>query len=130
MLKFIDKYYEKITWSIILLGLILLFVANDYLSLVLFLYLLIRALKSRDTIRKTLRTTPLSTMVIYVLGMIILIIALVFIMLYSGDFIKKYNIPVFLQYIYIAVVLVGSMFLYTWLMDFLIKKWNKKRVSK
>ncbi len=127
MLKFIDTYYEKITWSIILLGLISLFIAKDYLSLVIFLYLLIRALKSRDSIRKILRTMPLSNMVIYAIGMIILILALVAVMLPSGDFIKKYNIPVFLQYIYIAVVLVGSMFLYVWLMDLLIKKWNKKR---
>lgn len=127
MLKFIDKYYEKITWSIIIVGLILLFVANDYLILVLYLYLLIRALKSRDSIRKILRTTPLSNMVIYAAGIIVFITALVAIMFSSGDFIKKYNIPVFLQYIYIAVVLVGSMFLYAWLMDLLIKKWNKKR---
>ena len=47
MLKFIDTYYEKITWSIIVLGLISLFAAKDYLSLVIFLYLLIRAIKSR-----------------------------------------------------------------------------------
>jgi len=127
MLKFIDKYYEKITWLIILLGLILLFVANDYLILVFYLYLLIRALKSRDSIRKLLRTTPRSNMIIYATGMIVFIIALVAIMFSSGDFIKKYNIPVFMQYIYIAIVLVGSMFLYVWLMDLLIRKWNKKR---
>jgi len=130
MLKFIDTYYEKITWSIIALGLIVLFTANDYLSLVMFLYLLIRALKSRVSIRKILRTTPLSTMIIYATSMIALILALVAIMFISGDFIKKYNIPVFLQYIYIAIVLVGSMFLYIWSMDLLIKKWNKKKVSK
>lgn len=127
MLKFIDKYYEKITWLIILVGLILLFVANDYLILVLYLYLLIRALKSRDSILKILRTTPLSNMVIYATGMIVFIITLVAIMFSSGDFMKEYNIPAFLQYIYIAVILVGSMFLYVWLMDLLIKKWNKKR---
>jgi hypothetical protein len=127
MLKFIDTYYEKITWSIFVIGLISLFAAKDYLSLVMFLYLLIRALKSRDSIRKILRTTPLSNMVIYTTGMIVLILVLVAIMFLSGDFIKKYNIPVFLQYIYIAVVLVGSMFLYAWLMDLLIKKGNKKR---
>jgi len=130
MLKFIDTYYEKITWSIIALGLIVLFTANDYLSLVMFLYLLIRALKSRVSIRKILRTTPLSTMIIYATSMIALILALVAIMFISGDFIKKYNIPVFFQYIYIAIVLVGSMFLYIWSMDLLIKKWNKKKVSK
>jgi len=130
MLKFIDTYYEKITWSIIALGLIVLFTANDYLSLVMFLYLLVRALKSRVSIRKILRATPLSTMIIYVTSMIALILALVAIMFISGDFMKKYNIPVFLQYIYIAIVLVGSMFLYVWSMDFLIKKWNKKKVSK
>ena len=127
MLKFIDKYYEKITWLIILVGLILLFVANDYLILVLYLYLLIRALKSRDSILKILRTTPLSNMVIYATGMIVFIIALVAIMFSSGDFMKEYNIPAFLQYIYIAVILVGSMFLYVWLMDLLIKKWSKKK---
>lgn len=127
MLKFIDKYYEKITWLIILVGLILLFVAYDYLILVLYLYLLIRALKSRDSILKILRTTPLSNMVIYATGMIVFIIALVAIMFSSGDFMKEYNIPAFLQYIYIAVILVGSMFLYVWLMDLLIKKWSKKK---
>lgn len=130
MLKFIDTYYEKITWSIILLGLISLFVEKDYLSLVMFLYLFIRAIRSRDSIRKVLRTTPLSNMVIYATGMIVLILVLVAIMFLSGDFIKNYNIPIFLQYIYIAVILFGSMFLYVWLMDLLIKKWTKKRVSK
>ena len=89
MMKFIDTYYEKITWSIIVLGLISLFAAKDYLSLVIFLYLLLRALKSRNSIRKILRTTPLSNMVIYASGMIVLILALVAIMLPSGDFIKE-----------------------------------------
>ncbi|MEK5067810.1 hypothetical protein [Sporosarcina sp. FSL K6-1508] len=125
MLKFIDKNYEKITWFIILLGLITIFTAKQYLTLVLFFYLLIRSLKSRDSIIKTLRTTPLSTTITYVVGMILLIAALTVLMLFSGSFLKHYNIPAFLQYIYIAVVLVGSMFFYFWFMDFLIKKQHK-----
>ena len=127
MLNFIDTYYHKIIWLIILLGFFVIFTASDYLSLILFSYLLVRAVKHRDLIRKTLRNTPISSMIIYAIGMILLISALTAVMLFSGGFIKEYNIPGFLQYIYVAIVLVGSMFFYVWFMAFLIKLWNRKR---
>lgn len=126
MLHFIDKYYQKITWFILLLGFFVIFTASEYLSLILFSYLLVRAVKHRDPIRKTLRNTPLSAMLIYAVGMILLIAALTAIMLFSAGFIKEYNIPSLFQYIYIAIVLVGSMFFYLWFMAFLIKQWNRK----
>jgi len=126
MLNFIDKYYQKITWFILLLGFFVIFTASEYLSLILFSYLLVRAVKHRDPIRKTLRNTPMSVMIIYAVGMILLIAALTAIMLFSAGIIKEYNIPGFFQYIYVAIVLVGSMFFYIWFMDFLIKLWNRK----
>ena len=126
MLHFIDKYYQKITWFILLLGFFVIFTASEYLSLILFSYLLVRAVKHRDPIRKTLRNTPLSAMLIYAVGMILLIAALTAIMLISAGFIKEYNIPSLFQYIYIAILLVGSMFFYLWFMAFLIKQWNRK----
>lgn len=130
MTNFIDKYYEKITWFILLLGFILIFTANEYLPIALFSYLIIKAIKFRKSIRTMLQQTPRSTMIIYALGMIVLIVALTATMLVSGSFIKKHTIPGFLQYIYIAVVLVGSMFLYVWFMDFFVGVWNKKKNSK
>ena len=130
MTTFIDKYYEKIYWFTLILGFILLFTASEYVSLVLFFYLLVRAIKFRKTIRKTLQNTPRSTMVIYALGTIVLIAALVVTMRFSSSFIQKHTIPTFLQYIYIAIVLIGSMFFYIWFMDFLVKVWNKKRSAK
>ena len=127
MLNFIDTHYQKITWLIVLLGFFVIFTAKDYLSLILFSYLLVRAVKHRDPIRKTLQNTPISAMIIYAIGMILLISALTAIMLFSGGFIKEYNIPGLFQYIYVAIVLVGSMFFYAWFMAFLIKLWNRKR---
>ncbi|WP_342507407.1 hypothetical protein [Sporosarcina sp. FSL K6-2383] len=130
MTTFIEKHYERITWFFLIIGFILLFTASDYVSLVLFFYLLVRAIKFRTTIRKTLQNTPRSTMFIYALGMIVLIAALVVVMWFSSSFVQKHTIPGFLQYIYVAIVLVGSMFFYTWFMDFLVKVWNKKKSSK
>ncbi|WP_342514080.1 hypothetical protein MKY34_04780 [Sporosarcina sp. FSL K6-1522] len=126
MTNFIDKHYEKITWFILLLGFILLFVANEYLSIALFSYLIIKAIKFRKSIRTRLQKTPRSTMIIYALGMVVLIVALTVTMLASGSFIKKHTIPGLLQSVYIIVVLIGSMFFYAWFMEFLVKVWNKK----
>ena len=95
MLNFIDTHYQKITWLIVLLGFFIIFTAKDYLSLILFSYLLVGAVKSRDAIRKTLRNTPISAMIIYAIGMILLIAALTAIMLFSAGFIKEYILVFF-----------------------------------
>lgn len=130
MIKFIDQFYEKITWLGLILGFILLFTASEYLFIVLFSYLLVRAIKFRKTIRKTLQNTPRSTMVIYALGMIALIATMTVIMLYSGSFIQQHSISVPFQYIYVAIILNGSLIFYVWFMNFLVKLRGKKQASK
>ncbi len=130
MIKFIDQFYEKITWFILLLGLVSIFAANEYLNLVLFLYLLVKAVKFRKSIRERLQKTPRSTIVIYALGMIALTATMMVIMLYSSSFIKQHSIPVPFQYIYVAIILIGSLIFYVWFMDFLVKLWGKKQASK
>ena len=100
MLNFIDTHYQKITWLIVLLGFFVFFTASDYLSLIMFSYLVVRAVKSRESIHKTLRNTPISAIIIYTIGMILLVAALSAIMLFSAGFIKEYNIPGVFRYIY------------------------------
>ncbi|MFJ7935335.1 hypothetical protein [Sporosarcina sp. NPDC096371] len=129
MINFIDKHYEKITWFILLLGFILLFVANEYLSIALFSYLIIKSIKFRKSIRTTLQKTPRSTIIIYALGMITLIVTMTVIMLYSSRFIQKYSISIPFQYIYIVIILFSSLIFYIWFMDFLVKLWGKKQAS-
>lgn len=126
MLTFIDKHYGKITWFIIALGFIFIFTVREYLSIVVLSFLVIKAIKFRDTIRKT----PLHKQIIHVGMLIVLIAALTIIILASASFIKEHNIPVFLRYVYIAVLLLVATFCYNWITDFLVKMWGKRKQLK
>ncbi len=130
MLTFIDKHYEKITWFIIALGFIFIFTAREYLSIVVLSFLVIKAIKFRDTIRDTIRKTPLHKQIIHVGMLIVLIAVLTIIILASASFIKEHNIPVFLRYVYIAVLLLVAIFCYNWITDFLVKMWGKRKQLK
>lgn len=121
MLKYIDTQYEKITWLLIFLGVILFFVAKEYLSIVLFSFLLIKAVKFRDTIR----ATPFRQLVIQIGLFILLIVMLIIIILTSASFMKEHHIPVFLRYAYLIVVLFIASSSYGWATNFLMKIWKK-----
>lgn len=121
MLKFIDTQYEKFTWLLVFSGIILFFIAKEYLWIVLFSFLLIKAVKLRNTIR----TTPIPKLVIQVGLFILLIAVLAIIIIASASFMKEHNVPVFLRYAYLIVVLFIASSCYEWATNFLMKIWNK-----
>ncbi|WP_156430958.1 hypothetical protein [Paenibacillus sp. FJAT-26967] len=101
MFRWIDKHYEKLTWMILLAGAILFFTARAYIGFSVTAYLIVSIVKERKAIRTRIKGTSARGKLYYLIGFMLLIglIMLCF------KAVALLNLPVWLLYITIFILL-------------------------
>ncbi|MBM7583506.1 putative membrane protein [Bacillus pakistanensis] len=105
MIQFIDYYYERIQWFILIAGLIVLFFLKEYITIPILFYLSLRAVKHRKIIKDNLAKMSMKEKLVHGIEFILIIALLTVILINTLGSLNDIGVPIWLLYVYVFLVM-------------------------
>ncbi|RFU68383.1 hypothetical protein D0463_05005 [Bacillus sp. V59.32b] len=122
IIRFLDKHYKKVNWFITFLCVFVFFFFRNYMTGILFLLIIVHSVKYRQSIKKAFQSISFKAKLAYLFGFFFLISILTVVMINSLTYLNTIGAPLWLEYVYIFIIINVATFGYLFVMRWLIKR--------